>query len=82
MSLGFVATLVMAFVLAHFVDYVEATTIGAAAQLAFWVWLGFSAPLLLGSFLWEGRPLRLWVLNAAYRLVELIVMAAILAVWV
>ncbi len=82
MSMGFVATLVMSFVLAHFVDYVGATTIGTAAQLAFWLWLGFSAPLLLGSFLWENKPFKLWVLNAAHRLVEMIVMAAILAVWV
>lgn len=82
MGIGFVSTLVVSLVLAHFVDIMGATTWMHAVVTAFWIWLGFSAPLLLGSFLWEGRPLRLWVLNAAFRLVELIVMAIILTLWV
>ncbi len=73
---------VMAFVLAHFVDYVEATTIVGAVQLAFWLWLGFIAIVLLGSVLWEGKSWKLFGLNSAYYLVVLSVMASILAVWV
>ena len=81
MTLGFIVTLVVAYVLDHFVKYVQATSFGAAAQLGFWLWLGFLAPILLASFLWENKPFKLFVLNAAYRLVEVIVMAAILARW-
>lgn len=81
MGLGLVTTLVMSFVLAHFVDYVAAASFGAAFQLAFWVWLGFMMPLNAGVFLWEGKPFKLFVLNTAYHLVSLIVMAAILALW-
>ncbi len=40
-AIAALGSFVMAFVLAHFVDYVEATTIGGAVQLAFWLWLGF-----------------------------------------
>ena len=73
---------VMAFVLAHFVDYVEATTISGALSLAFWLWLGFIATILLGSVLWEGKSWKLFALNATYYLVTLSVMASILAVWI
>jgi len=78
MSLGFVVALLVSYVLAHFVQYLQATTISEGLQAAFWLWLGFSAPLLFGSFLWEGKSLKLFAFNAAYRLVELGVMAAVL----
>ncbi len=81
MSIGFVGTLVTAYVLAHFVDYLEATTIGAASQMAFWLWLGLIAPLQIGVFLWEGKPFKLFLFNTAFNLVTLIVMSSILAVW-
>jgi len=81
MGIGCIATLVMAFVLGHFVDIMGAKTWGQGAQTGFWVWLGFMAPLTLGVFLWEGKPFRLFVLNAAYYLVQVLIMGAILAVW-
>ena len=80
--LGFIATLVTAYVLAFFVDYTQATTINAGIQTGSWIWLGFVAPVLIGSVLWEGKPFKLFVLNAAHWLVSLGVMASILAVWV
>src|SRR3989338_9130339 len=47
-AISILGSLVMAFVLAHFVDYVEATTIGGALSLAFWLWFGFIATVLVG----------------------------------
>ena len=82
MTGGFIMTLITSFVLAHFVDYVGATTIAAGAQLALWTWLGFVMPVTIGVFLWENKPFRLFLLNTGHWLVSLIVMAAILAVWV
>ena len=77
-----VGTLVTSYVLAHFVDYLDATAIAGALQAAFWIWLGFVATVMLGTVLWEGKSWRLYFLNAAYWLVNLAVMAVILAVWV
>jgi len=77
-----IGTLVTSYVLAHFVDYLDATNISGALQAAFWIWLGFIATVMLGSVLWEGKPWKLYFLNAAYWLVNLAVMAIILAVWV
>lgn len=79
---GFAALLVMAFVLAHFVDMAEATTVLGGAQAGFWSWLGFIAPVMLGSVIWEGKSLKLYIINVAHYLVVLLVMGSILAVWV
>lgn len=76
-----ISTLVMSYILAHFVDYVEAKTIADGAVLGFWLWLGFFATTQLGIVLWEGKPIKLYLINTFHYLVALIVMAAILAVW-
>ena len=80
-AIAFVGSLVMSYVLAHFVDYAGAATIARGAQAGFWSWLGFIAPVALGSVLWEGKPWKLYVLNNAYYLVSLMVMGALLTVW-
>ena len=80
-ALGFVSSLVMSYVLAHFVDYTAATTAVGGLQLGFWVWLGFTATLQFGSVLWEGKSWNLFLLNTANSLVTLLAMAVILAVW-
>jgi hypothetical protein len=78
---AFVALTVMSYVLAHFVDYVGAVTFGEGMQVGFWSWLGFVATILLGSVLWEGKPIKLYLLNAIHWLVVLMLMGGILTVW-
>ncbi len=78
---NFIATLIMVYILSHFVDYAQAKTISDGLQLGVWVWLGFIATLLFGSILWEGKPFKLYLINAGYRLVELLIVASILSVW-
>ena len=80
-AINFIATLVMVYVLAHFVDYAGATTIAGGVQAAFWVWLGFVATVQLGSVLWESKPWQLYFINVSYHLVTLLIMGVILAVW-
>ena len=74
-------TLVTSYVLAHFVDYLDATNVAGALQAGFWLWLGFIVPVQLGMVLWEGKPWKLYFINVAYYLVNLSVMAVILALW-
>lgn len=82
---GGIAALVMAFVLAHALifaaTYLKVNGVKAGLQAGFWNWLGFAAPLTLGAVLWDGKPWRLWFLNAGYWLVALLAMALILALW-
>ena len=87
--LMFVGSVVMAFVLSLVVmamtPYLAvAGTLGAAAgaKIGLWVWLGFVAPVTMGSVLWEMRPWKLWFLNTGYYAVTLAVMGAIIAAWV
>lgn len=47
----FIATLVTAYVLAHFVRYVNAMSWTDGVQAGFWIWLGFIAPMMLGIVL-------------------------------
>lgn len=78
----FIGLLVMSYVLAHFVDYAQATTVLGGLTAGFWLWLGFIATVMLGSVLWEGKPVTLYLINVAHYLAVLIVMGIILAVWV
>ena len=75
-----ITTLVTSYVLAHFVKYLG-TTVSDALQTAFWIWLGFVATIQIGIVLWEGKPWKLYLINASHQLVNLAVMATILALW-
>lgn len=80
MVLGLVNSLVIAYVLLFFTA-TWVTTIGGALIAAFWIWLGFVATTQIGSFLWEGKPFSLFLLNTAYALISYGVMAVILVLW-
>jgi hypothetical protein len=77
--------LVMAYVLAHYVifagSYLHQSGIVAGIEGGIWSWLGFAAPVSLGSVLWDGKSWKLWGINAGYFLVTLIVMGIILGWW-
>ena len=82
MALGLITSFVTAYILAWFVDIVDAATFVAGAKLGAMIWLGFFATTMLGSVLWEKRPVNLYLINAFYYLVNLIIIGGILAVWV
>jgi len=78
---GLLTALVMAYVLAHFVSLLDIADALGAWQLAFWAWLGLIATTQAGSFLWEGRPFKLFALNTLQSLVSLFAMTLILTLW-
>jgi hypothetical protein len=85
-SLMFVGSLVMAFVLAHAIIFAAAymgeAGVSGGLMSGFWNWLGFVAPVTLGSVLWEGKSWKMWALNNGYYLVTLLAMGVVLAVWI
>lgn len=78
---AFLMTLLTNFVLAHYIDYLGAETASEGAESAFWPWLGFFVPVLAGGVLWEKKPFKVFVVNAAHYLVVLLGSGIILALW-
>jgi hypothetical protein len=66
----FVASLVTAFVL---------SVLGATIDIAILAWIGFQAPLLLNSVLFENKSWNLYFLNAGYQLAALITMSWVIS---
>jgi len=75
------SSLVMAFVLAMFVDYAGAITVLQGVITGALIWLGFIATVTLQPVLWAGRSVKLYALDNGHNLIALVVMGAILAVW-
>jgi hypothetical protein len=75
----------MAYVLSHSIVfanfYLGTSGIYGGLMAGFWNWLGFVAPVTLGSVLWEGKSWKLWCFNNSYYLVMLLVMGVILSLW-
>ena len=84
-GIQFVGALLMAFVLAHSIifagAYLNVSGISAGLLGALWSWLGFVAPATIGIVLRDGKPWKLWFINAGYFLVLLLVMGLIIGLW-
>ncbi len=76
----FIGSLINFSVLGILVSVFGATNVSGAMKVGFLVWIGFVLPLMLGSVLWEGKPVKLYFLNAAYQLVMLLIASAIMVV--
>ena len=80
----FVGSLIMAYVLAHFIWYAApgSFTVMIAVKTAVWAWLGFIAPAAASKFLFspDKKPVQLLVIDAGYYLATLIVMGVIFGV--
>jgi Protein of unknown function (DUF1761) len=78
---SFVGDLLVALVLLHFVLWSEAATYPAGALVGFLCWLGFFAATQFPQGIYESRPGKLFVINAGYWLVGLLIIGGLLAVW-
>jgi hypothetical protein len=80
-----IVSLITAYVLAHVVflshKFFNNSFFVDAVSTAFWVWLGFTAARMVTHDVFERRPVKLTVLNAAHELVTLLVMGAIIG-WI
>ena len=76
---SFVLALLMAFNLAAFIG-TEATT-GFAVAAAFAAGFGWVALAMGVTALFEGRSLRLWLIDAGYHVVSFVVMGAVIGIW-
>ena len=79
--LAFLSSLVLVYILAHFVQYTKATNLIGGLQTAFWLWLGFVVTTQLPTVLCEGRKTGLYLLSIGYQFVACLAAGALLAVW-
>ena len=79
---GFISGLVMSFVLANIIKFSGAVTLLEGLGIGFLAWIGFVAAIMLGSVLWEGRDVKLYILNVLCYLVSFLVMSAIFVLWI
>jgi len=81
MITSFVGSLVLSFMLAHLILWSGATTAAWGALIGFIAWAGFMAAPLAASYIYEGRPFKLFAINLGYWLVGLVASGILLAVW-
>lgn len=79
--LTFAAELITAYVLAHLIQYAQASTIAQAMATAFLAWVGFIAPAMAINYLFEGRSRNLFLITAFHHLAVLLLMGAVLVTW-
>ena len=79
--IGFIAQLVMAWVLSVFISASGGANWVEGLNVAFWAWLGFVASKGFGKALWEGKSMKLFWINMLHWLVALLIMGAILGAW-
>ena len=81
MSGGFVATLLMVFVLANLLAMFSITSVGTALTFAFWIWLGFVATIMSNVVWYENRSWSLYFINASHYFFAILIAAYVLAWW-
>ncbi len=75
------SALAMALVMNQVMRWSGTTGLVSGITVAFVVWIGFVASVLLTQVTYEHRPFAFFAISSGYRLVTLQVMAAILNTW-
>jgi len=81
MALMLVGALVAAYVMAYFVGYTGAQTIGDGIRLGAWIGIGFVFTAAMGETIFSRRPTKLLAITSGYQVINLIMIGAILAAW-
>jgi hypothetical protein len=74
-------TLIITFVLARVMALMGVADVKSAAQLALWLWFGFSAMMWVGAIMWEETPWKIAAIHSGDWLVKTVLIAAILGAW-
>ena len=76
--ISFISSLVMFYVLNYLMELLGYADAKSGAILGAWIWLGFFATSMLGSVLWDNKPLTLYLINAFHYLAVLLAGGAII----
>jgi hypothetical protein len=79
MIFSFIACLLLTYVIAHVVGWVDAVTFSVGAKIGIICWLGFMAPPLFTQHIAENRRANLFAINAAYWLLVMAIAGGLTA---
>jgi len=79
MALNAVGALLTIYVLGYLLNFMGASSWMDGVNTAFWLWLGLVVPVKLGNVLWQMQKWSVFLIESAFQLVNLAVIAAILA---
>jgi hypothetical protein len=79
--LSAIGALVSSYALARIIRWAEVDDLWNGALVGILVWVGFVATVLAVTTYFGGRPRVLWMINAGYQLVALVLMGALLGAW-
>ena len=81
MVITFILTLVCVFITATMVSATGAATVADGINLGARLAIGFMATSILITFMYESRPMKLFLIDAGYHFVGIVVAAIILSIW-
>lgn len=80
-GLAFVGHLIMAYALARIMVYTGADSVAQGIRIAFLCWIGFTAATMTINAVFEGKSIRLILVDGGYHLIVLHVFGIILGAW-
>ncbi len=81
MPLAGVCALIIAFVLATFVQFLNPQGVGGAVMLAVLVWIGFVVTTHANYVLFEERDVKLFLLNIAHHFCAILTATLVITLW-
>ncbi len=73
-----VVSLVIAYFLAFFENYLGVTTVSDGMFVGFCLWLGFVATTQIGPVIWEKAPFQLFLIHTGGKLLSFLVMSGVI----
>jgi hypothetical protein len=77
----FIGFLFLAYAIARIMSFGMMTGIAMGLMVAVLAWLLIMAPLMLSQTLYQGQPVKLFVIDSSFRLVTTLIMGIILGLW-
>lgn len=77
----FVSSLVLSYFLAVIVATLNITELGSGLMTGFWLWVGFIAASCAGQYIFPPKPFALFALDNLYKLVNVLIILAIVISW-
>jgi hypothetical protein len=78
---GFIAALVLSYVMAYFINMTEAATVREGLKIGFMAWLGFVATNDMCDVIWGTMPFKGFCINTGFLLLNLLLMGAVFSTW-